>query len=124
TGSKTAVVTGGTSGIGRAVAESLAASGIRVVVASRDADRCEKTAQDLRARGGEALGMPTDVADPAAIRALVEAASDFGSGAVDILVAAAGTLVKGIVDEITPETLDHAFSVNVFGAMHGVREVV
>ena len=120
---KTAVITGGTSGIGRAVAESLAASGVRVVVASRDPERCEKTATSLRDKGGIAIGVPTDVADPDAVRRLVETAdAEFGS--VDILVAAAGALVKGPLETITEDVLEHAFRVNVFGAVHAAREVV
>lgn len=120
---RTAIVTGGTSGIGRAVAESLAASGVKVVVASRDPERCSQVAEALRARGGEAMGVPTDVSDPAAVHSLVEAArAEYGS--VDVLVAAAGALVKGPLEHMTPDVLEHAFRVNVFGAIHAAREVV
>jgi NAD(P)-dependent dehydrogenase (short-subunit alcohol dehydrogenase family) len=120
---RTAVVTGGTSGIGRAVAEALAAAGVRVAVAARDAERCEKTARSLRARGGQALGVPTDVADSAAVARLVET-TEAELGPVDILVASAGTLVKGPLAEMTDELIERAFRVNVFGAIYACREVV
>ena len=87
---RTAVVTGGTSGIGRAVAESLVRSGVRVVVASRGQERCARAEASLRSMGGTAIGVPTDVADPAAVRGLVETAQE-RYGSVDILVAAGGS---------------------------------
>jgi NAD(P)-dependent dehydrogenase (short-subunit alcohol dehydrogenase family) len=120
---RTAVVTGGTSGIGRAVAESLVRSGVRVVVASRGQERCARAEASLRSMGGTAIGVPTDVGDPAAVRGLVETAQE-RYGSVDILVAAAGALVKGPLAEITPDDLEHAFGVNVFGAVHATRVVV
>src|SRR5215212_9716633 len=69
---RVAVVTGGSRGIGFAVARGFAAVGARVVVASRKADACERAAAVLAAGGAEALAVPTHVGDLAQVRALVE----------------------------------------------------
>lgn len=120
---RTALVVGGTSGIGRGVAEDLAAGGWRVVVASRSQERCESTAARLRRSGGQAWGIAADVADPRAVADLVVAAEE-QAGPIDALVLAAGALVKGPLEEISDAILEHAFRVNVFGAVHACREVV
>ncbi|MDT5168389.1 MAG: hypothetical protein QOD02_1711, partial [Mycobacterium sp.] len=64
---RTAIVTGGTRGIGLAIAEGLAAAGANVVVASRKANACDLAAQQLKALGGKAVGVPTHLGDLAAI---------------------------------------------------------
>jgi NAD(P)-dependent dehydrogenase (short-subunit alcohol dehydrogenase family) len=66
------IVTGGTRGIGRALAEGYVAAGARVVVASRKPEACKQTEEHLRAMGGEALGVPTHLGELPALRALVE----------------------------------------------------
>jgi NAD(P)-dependent dehydrogenase (short-subunit alcohol dehydrogenase family) len=88
---RTAIVTGGTRGIGRAIAEGLICAGANVVVASRKADACEETEKHLNvlaadaARGGRALGVPTHMGDIDALSALVGATvAKFGG--VDIIV--------------------------------------
>ena len=87
---KTAVVTGGGSGLGRQMAEGLAECGANVVLCARTVERCEEVAEELRALGVRALALACDVRDPAQVQAVVDAAvAEFGT--VDILVNNAGT---------------------------------
>lgn len=86
---KTAIVTGGSMGIGRAIAERFAREGARVVLASRNAEMGEAVAAAIRAVGGEAGFVRTDVSDEEQVRALVEATLA-RYGGLDILVNNAG----------------------------------
>jgi NAD(P)-dependent dehydrogenase (short-subunit alcohol dehydrogenase family) len=82
---RTAIVTGGTRGIGLAIAEGFACAGARLVVASRKPDACEQAAARLRELGAEAIGVPTHLGDVEALRALVQTAADTFGG-IDIVV--------------------------------------
>ena len=86
---RTAVVTGGAGGIGRSIAATLAAHGVRVAVADLDADAAEAVAADLRAAGAEAIGVALDVTDADAVAAAA-AAVERRLGPVDIVVNNAG----------------------------------
>lgn len=86
---RVAVVTGGGRGLGRAFAVSLAQSGMRVSVAARSGDQLDETVRIIRAGGGEALSLATDITDKAAVAALMRA-TETHLGPVDLLVNCAG----------------------------------
>src|SRR5277367_4349204 len=109
----TALITGGTSGIGRAAANKLAQLGIHVLVVGRNAERGEKTVDEIRAAGGKADFISADIQDAASARAVAKKAIELGSGHIDILVNNAGIYPFGPTHEMTEEQFDRVFSINV-----------
>ena len=109
----TALITGGTSGIGRATANKLAQLGIHVLVVGRNAERGEKTVDAIRAAGGKADFISADLQDAAGARTVAKKAIELGSGHVDILVNNAGIYPFGPTHEMTEEQFDRVFSINV-----------
>jgi NADP-dependent 3-hydroxy acid dehydrogenase YdfG len=114
-----AVVTGASSGIGRATALALAKEGTRVALAARNRSELEATAAEISARGGEALVVPTDVCDRAQVERLVEAAVERW-GKVDVLVANAGAYVRKPALELGVEEIERSLAVNFYGALYPV----
>jgi NAD(P)-dependent dehydrogenase (short-subunit alcohol dehydrogenase family) len=111
---KVAFVTGGASGIGRAVVELLASSGASVGVCGIDGDLVDKTVESVRAKGGDALAAPADVSDGTSVRDAVEATVQ-RYGRLDALIACAAIQRYGTVAETSEETWDEVFAVNVKG---------
>jgi NAD(P)-dependent dehydrogenase (short-subunit alcohol dehydrogenase family) len=109
----TALITGGTSGIGRATANKLAQLGIHVLVVGRDAERGKKTVDELRAAGGQADFISSDLRDAANARAVAKRAIELGDGRVDILINNAGIYPFGPTHEMTEEQFDRVFALNV-----------
>jgi NAD(P)-dependent dehydrogenase (short-subunit alcohol dehydrogenase family) len=105
---RTALVTGATSGIGRATAKALAALGASVIVHGRNADRGDQVVKEIEADGGRARFAGADLTDPAAITRLAEEA-----GVVDILVNNAGRSWFGPTADLDVETFDTMFASNV-----------
>ncbi|MBL8359811.1 MAG: SDR family oxidoreductase [Rubrivivax sp.] len=97
-----ALVTGGSSGIGEAMALALGAAGARVLLVSRREAELDAAAQRLQAQGIDATWLAADLADTAALRALV-AAAEQRLGGIDILVNAAGVNLRQPFAEVTPE---------------------
>ena len=113
TNSSTALITGGTSGIGRATAIQLAQLGIHVFVVGRNTERGKKTVDEIRAAGGKADFIPSDLRDAASARAVAKRAIELGNGHVDNLINNAGIYPFGPTHEMTEEGFDRVFSLNV-----------
>ncbi|MCB0976322.1 MAG: SDR family oxidoreductase [Acidimicrobiales bacterium] len=111
---RVAIVTGGTRGIGRAVAEGFVAAGAKVVVASRKADACDETAEHLRAMGGEAIGVPTHMGSLEDLGTLVDRTVD-EFGGIDIVFNNAANALALPHGQLTPEAWQKSFEVNVRG---------
>lgn len=117
------IVTGGTRGIGRALAEGYAAAGARVVVASRKPDACKETEEHLRAMGAEALGVPTRMDDLDDLRVLVAKTVD-AFGGVDVVVNNAANALAQMMGEYTPEAWSKSLDVNLKGPVFLVQEAL
>jgi NAD(P)-dependent dehydrogenase (short-subunit alcohol dehydrogenase family) len=103
-----ALVTGATSGIGRAVATKLAADGFEVLVHGRDAERGTQTIKEIERAGGKARFLPADLANPAEIKRLAEQAGD-----LDVLVNNAGFSAWGPTADLDITSFDDMFAANV-----------
>ncbi|WP_306209590.1 SDR family oxidoreductase [Actinoplanes sp. RD1] len=114
------VLTGASSGIGRATALAFAAEGARVVCAARTTRALDTLVERIRADGGTAIAVPTDVADAAAVQALAKVAEQ-QYGRVDTWVNNAAVGVWGRVEDITDEEFDRVMRVNFHGQVHGVH---
>src|SRR3989442_864567 len=111
--SLTALITGGTSGIGRAAANKLAQLGIHVIVVGRNAERGEKTVAEIRAARGDADFISSDVRDAASAHEVARRAVELGNGHVDILINNAGMFPFGPTHETTEAAFDDVYSLNV-----------
>jgi NAD(P)-dependent dehydrogenase (short-subunit alcohol dehydrogenase family) len=120
---KVAVVTGGGSGIGRALVLALAREGARVVIADVDAAAMDGVAGEARALGVEALGVRTDVSDLAQVEALAERVWQ-AFGGVHVLVNNAGVALWGGLEQATHRDWQWAIGVNLWGVIHGVETFV
>jgi NAD(P)-dependent dehydrogenase (short-subunit alcohol dehydrogenase family) len=111
---RVAIVSGGSMGLGRQMAEGLAEMGANLVLCARKQERCEEAAEALRSRGVQALALGCDVKDRAAIQGVVDATlAKFGR--VDILVNNAGVSWGASVEEMTLEQWDKVLSTNLTG---------
>ncbi len=116
---KVVVITGASSGIGEAAAELLAANGAKVVLAARRADRLEALAARIRAAGGEALVVESDVTDPEQMKTLAAAAKD-AYGRLDVWVNNAGVMPLSPVAMGLTDEWNRMVDVNIKGVLNGV----
>ena len=121
-GGKVAIVTGGSRGIGSAIAGWLAEHGAAVVVSGRDADRLQSAVKELEQRGGAVLGVAADAAKREDADRLVEAARE-RFGRVDVLVNNAGITRDGLLVRMKDDDWDRVMEVNLRGAFLMTRAV-
>jgi NAD(P)-dependent dehydrogenase (short-subunit alcohol dehydrogenase family) len=110
------LITGGSSGIGRATAIRLAANGSRVVVAARNVTALDEVVRQANRLGAEALAVPTDVSDREQCRHAIAAAVEH-FGRLDVLVCSAGVSLRAPFAESDPAVLERVVRVNFFGTM-------
>jgi NAD(P)-dependent dehydrogenase (short-subunit alcohol dehydrogenase family) len=121
---KVAVVTGGAAGIGRGMAERLAAAGAKLVLADVNSDALAETAKELESGGASVLQVQTDVTDYAQVQALARRAFD-EFGAVHVLCNNAGISTQNIaIWDIPIEEWRQVVGVNFWGVLHGIHAFV
>ena len=119
---RNAIVTGGASGMGAAVAEGFSLYGARVAIADRNQDRGNKIVEKIRDLGGEADFLLVEVTDPTSVEKLVKKVNDL-YGRIDILVNAAGIFRVGPCEELSDEEWDEVMKTNVYGTFYSCRAV-
>jgi NAD(P)-dependent dehydrogenase (short-subunit alcohol dehydrogenase family) len=117
---KVAVITGGASGIGRAVADRAAAEGMKIVLGDIEEGPLKEAVDELTGQGADALGVVTDVADAASVQALRDAALERFS-AVHLVHNNAGIGLGGPIWEVSEDDWRWIIGVNLWGVIHGVR---
>ena len=117
---KVAVVTGGASGIGLAMARRFAAEGMKLAIADVEEDALAPAAEALRADGAEVLAVPTDAGDAASMDALAERVFDH-FGTAHVVCNNAGVGLRGRMWELGVSDWEFVLRVNLWGIIHGVR---
>jgi NAD(P)-dependent dehydrogenase (short-subunit alcohol dehydrogenase family) len=117
------IVTGGTRGIGRALAEGYVAAGAKVVVASRKADACKETEEHLRKQGGDALGVATHLGELGALSQLVARTVETFGG-VDVVVNNAANALALPLGQYTESAWAKSIDVNLRGPVFLVQEAL
>ncbi|KMQ68532.1 short-chain dehydrogenase [Chryseobacterium sp. FH2] len=120
---KTVVITGGSSGVGRATAEAFALEGCNIVVAARGKEALDETVALCRDLDVAAIGIPADVSIASDVQNLANKALQF-NGRIDIWVNNAGVMASGKFEEIPMELNEQVIKTNLFGYMHGAYSVL
>lgn len=114
------VITGASSGIGRETALTVARSGARVVLAARNGEALEELAAEIRRAGGQAIAVPTDVTDPAAVERLADAAVEF-FGRIDTWLNNAGVALYARFEDASLDEMHAVMNVHYWGTVHGFQ---
>lgn len=120
---KIVLVTGASSGIGAAIARELGAAGAKVILGARRTDRLETLADEIMAKGGEALTRRLDVTDRAQVAAFAQAARQ-AWGRVDVVVNNAGVMPLSLMASLKVDEWDRMVDVNIKGVLYGIAAVL
>ena len=120
---KTVVITGGTSGVGRAAAEAFALEGCNVVIGARGQEGLDETVSLCHDLGVIALGVPTDVSNSDDVKNLANKALQF-NGRIDFWVNNAGVMASGKFEDIPLDTMDQVIKTNLLGYLHSAHTVI
>ena len=119
----TVLITGASQGIGRATACLFAENGYDVVLAARNAERLNRVAEEIRAKGREALAVPTDVSQVEQVNVLIEKALD-AFGSIDVLVNNAGICMNGEMAQTTLEDWRQIIDINLWGYIYTLHALL
>jgi short-subunit dehydrogenase len=114
---RTALITGGSRGLGLVIARQLADRGVRLVLCSREPDELQRASDDLTARGAEVVAIPCDVTDQEQVETMVRTALD-RFGAIDILINNAGTIQVGPFEVTTVEDYEQALRTHFWAPLY------
>ena len=120
---KVVIITGASSGIGRATALILAQLNAKVVLASRNEEKLKALRQEIESKGGQALVVKTDVSSFEDTQRMVMT-SILKWGKIDILIANAGAYVRDVSHEINIESFEESFKINFLGTLHSIKSVL
>ncbi len=120
---KVTIVTGASMGIGMATVRRFAEAGARLVLAARSTERLTALADELHRRGHDALPLPCDMRDRAAVHRMVERAVEH-YGRIDVLINNAGQAAAGMVESVDPAAFRQIIDLNVFGPLYAIQAVV
>jgi NAD(P)-dependent dehydrogenase (short-subunit alcohol dehydrogenase family) len=120
---KVVLITGASSGIGRATALRVAGLGARVALAARNEAALREVAAGVAEQGSRAVVVPTDVSDPEQCRRAVSTTVD-ALGRLDVLICAAGVSMRAAFAESSPTVMEHVFRVNFLGTMHTTHHAI
>lgn len=120
---KVVLITGASSGIGAAIGRELGAAGAKLMLGARRTDRLDALADEIRAKGGEAMTRRLDVTDRADVAAFAEAARQ-AWGRVDVIVNNAGVMPLSLMASMKVDEWDRMVDVNIKGVLHGIAAVL
>ena len=120
---RVAIVTGGSRGIGKAIAQRLLEEGCSVAICARNASRLNDTVMELRSIGQSVVGTAIDVTDATSVQTMVDD-THRQFGRIDILVNNAGTHIRGTVETTTPAILNQQLQDKVFGSLAMIQAVL